>query len=90
VPGLGPEDVEVELVGDDALTIRGQRQDEFSDEKRGVRRRERRCGSFVRTIALPPYVDADKVEAKYDKGTLSITLPKVAGKEPKRVTVTAA
>jgi HSP20 family protein len=88
VPGLGPDDVEVEVLGD-TLTIRGQRQDEWSDDGRGVKRRERRCGSFVRTITLPPYVDPEKVQAKYDKGTVSITLPKVPGKGPKRVNVTA-
>lgn len=89
VPGLGPEDLNVEIVGD-SLTIRGSRQDEWNDDKHGVRRRERRFGSFVRTVPLPPYVDPDKIDAKYEKGTLSITLPKVPGRGPKRVTVKAS
>lgn len=88
VPGLGPEDVTVEVSGN-VLTIRGSRKDEWSEEKHGVHRRERTFGSFSRTVTLPTYVDADRIEAKYEKGILRITIPKVPGKGPKRVKVVA-
>ena len=88
VPGLDAKDLDVRVSGN-LLTVSGSRQDEWSGRKRGVRRQERVSGSFSRTITLPSYVDAEKVEAKYDKGTLTVTVPKVPGKGPRRVTVRA-
>jgi len=86
VPGLDAKDVDVEVSGNQ-LSIRGQRQDELKQEDKGVCRRERYSGSFARTITLPSYVDPGKVDAKYDKGTLTITVPKIPGQGPKRVQV---
>lgn len=84
VPGLDEKDLEVEVSGN-LLTIRGSRQDEWSDKKHGIRRRERVSGSFARTITLPSYVDTQNVKAKYKKGTLNITVPKIPGQGPRRV-----
>jgi len=89
VPGLDAKDLDVRVSGN-LLTVSGSRQDEWTDKRRGVRRQERVSGSFSRTIPLPSYVDAGKVGATYDKGTLTVTVPKVPGKGPRRVTVTAA
>jgi len=89
VPGLDAKDLDVRVSGN-LLTVSGSRQDEWSDKKRGVRRQERVSGSFSRTIPLPDYVDAGKLEARYDKGTLTVTVPKVPGRGPRRVPVTAA
>ena len=86
VPGLDAKDLDVWVSGN-LLTVSGSRQDEWSDKKRGLKRVS---GSFSRTIPLPEYVDAGKVEARYDRGTLTITVPKVPGKGPRRVRVTAA
>lgn len=88
VPGLDQKELDVEVSGN-LLTIRGQRQDEWTDKQGGVRRRERVSGSFARTITLPSYADGEKVEASYNKGTLTINIPKVPGQGPKRVRVTA-
>ena len=90
VPGMDPKDVELEVSGR-TLTVRGSRQDEWSDanKRRGVIRRERRSGSFLRSLPLPDYVDADKLEARHENGTLTVTVPKVPGKGPRRVPVTA-
>lgn len=87
VPGLDAKDVDVEVSGN-LLTVRGQRRDEWSDEHAGLFRRERRCGSFTRAVTLPDYVDPEKIDARYDKGTLTLTVPKVPGKGPRRVRVT--
>ena len=87
-PGLKAEDVDVEISGN-LLTIQGRREDEWTDNGRGVRLRERMSGTFMRTLALPPYVDASKAEASYQNGTLTITIPKIEGKGPRRVAVTA-
>lgn len=88
VPGIDPKDVELEVSGN-LLTVRGSRQDEWSDNQRGVIRRERRSGSFLRSLPLPEYVDPEKLEARYENGRLTITAPKVPGKGPRRVPVNA-
>lgn len=88
VPGLDARDVELDVSGN-VLTIRGKRDDEWSENKRGVIRRERRSGSFMRSLTLPAYVDPAAIEAKYDKGTLTVTAPKIPGKGPRRVPVSA-
>jgi HSP20 family protein len=88
VPGLEAKDLDVQVSGQ-LLTISGSRQDEWSEKKRGARRQERVSGSFSRSITLPSYVDGTKVQAKYDKGTLTITIAKVPGKGPRRVKVEA-
>lgn len=86
VPGLRPEDVSVEVSGN-TLSIRGSREDEWKEEKHGIYRRERRSGSFSRTLTLPSYVDPDKIEARYDKGVMTVSIPKLPGQGRKRVPV---
>ena len=88
VPGLGPKDVDVEVSGD-RLSIRGTRSEEH-EVGNGRGRRERFIGSFSRSVILPADADGEKVEATYDKGVLTVTAPKVAGKGPKRVAVKTA
>jgi len=87
VPGLSAEDLDVELTGN-ALTVRGERSEESEKKGNGdVYRHERYSGSFSRTITIPAYADTAKAEAKYDKGVLTVTLPKLPGEGPKRVPV---
>lgn len=86
LPGVEAKDVAVE-VADKVLTIRGSRVEEASEKTAEMSRHERQFGRFERNIALPSYADADKIEAKYDKGTLTITIAKVPGAGPKRVPV---
>jgi HSP20 family protein len=49
--------------------------------------RERRYGSFTRSIKLPSGIEADKIEAKYDSGVLELHLPKVEEVKPKKITI---
>jgi HSP20 family protein len=86
VPGMDAKDVEVEVSGHQ-LTVRGKREEERKEEKGGWLRHERHSGSFTRSVALPPYIDAAKVEARYEKGVLTLTAPKIPGEGPKRVQV---
>jgi HSP20 family protein len=88
VPGLDANNLNVEVSGN-VLTIRGQREDEWSGNERGVVRRERVSGAFARSITLPSYVDAARTDARYENGTLTITVPKIPGKGPRQVPVTA-
>ncbi len=88
LPGLDEKDVEVTLTRD-ALTISGEKKAEKEEKDQNYYRMERSYGSFRRTIPLPYEIEADKVEAQFKKGVLTITLPKteVAQKQVKRITV---
>ncbi len=75
VPAVKPEDMKVELQND-VLTISGEtkKDEERSDHDYYVR--ERRYGSFARSLELPRAVNADKADAVFENGVLTITLPK--------------
>jgi HSP20 family protein len=75
LPGMEEKDLEVSLL-DRALTIKGEKSEEHEEEKGDVHRSERQYGMFQRTIPLPSEVDAEKVNARFKKGVLKITLPK--------------
>ncbi|MGZ4179834.1 MAG: Hsp20/alpha crystallin family protein [Solirubrobacteraceae bacterium] len=90
IPGITPEDVKIE-VEDDILTVSGEHQESKEEKDKNYVRRERRYGSFSRSMALPAGVDAKKIEAKTRNGVVEVTipLPEEAIKEPVRITPTA-
>ena len=75
LPGVDEKDVEVTLA-DDLLTIRGEKKREHTQRNGDYHMVERSYGSFARSLRLPFRVDQDKVEAKFEKGVLTISLPK--------------
>jgi len=86
VPGLNEEDLNVSLENN-TLTVAGERKFEKEEKEENFHRIERRYGSFTRTFRLPNTVDAEKVEAGYDKGILKITLAKRAEAKPKQIKI---
>ena len=86
LPGLKREDIEVSL-HDNALTISGERKSEEKHKDAETYREERFYGRFHRAIALPKAVKADKVDAKYQDGVLTVTLPKADEAKPKQIEV---
>jgi len=75
LPGLEEKDVEVTL-DNDALAIKGQRQEEHEEKKRDYHLMERSYGEFRRSIPLPHGVDTEKVKASFKNGVLRVHLPK--------------
>jgi HSP20 family protein len=88
VPGVRPEDIEVTLTGD-LLTIKGEFKSETREENANYLRQERRMGSFCRQIGLPAGIDADKVNASFENGVLTLEMPKRESVRVKAVKVTA-
>ena len=88
VPGVKPEDLDVSIVGD-TLTIRGETKAEGEIKKENYIRRERRYGSFCRSLALPLPVMVDEAEAEFENGILTLTLPKAEEVKPKAIKVKA-
>lgn len=83
VPGMKEKDIDLSLAGG-VLTIRGEKKQEKEEKKEDFYVSERRYGSFQRSFRLPEDVDADKVEASFKSGILTITLPKSAEAEARR------
>jgi HSP20 family protein len=82
LPGMGRQDVEV-VLEDEYLLLRGEKKLESrgEDREKGSYHVERAFGSFQRIIPLPDGVDAERAEAKFENGTLTIRLPKAAAKK---------
>ena len=74
LPGMSADDIHVD-VSDDAITVSGERQNEYRDERNGVYRFERSYGSFSRTIPLPEGTITDQAKATFKNGVLEITVP---------------
>jgi len=75
LPGLDDENVEVKL-SNGVLSISGEKKEEKEEKKEGYYYSERRFGSFKRAFRLPEGVDAAKIEASFEKGVLTVRLPK--------------
>jgi HSP20 family protein len=86
LPGVKKEDVKI-TVADDVLTVKGEKKEEEATQGKQYQRSERRYGSFQRSFVLPALVKSDRIEASYDSGVLSITLPKMEEAKPKEIEV---
>jgi HSP20 family protein len=91
VPGMKPEEVKIE-VENEILTVSGEHEEHRDERDKHFLRHERRYGSFSRSLALPPGVDAKRIKAKTHDGVVEVTipLPKEAKKERVEITPTAA
>ncbi len=75
LPGLSPKDVHLALKGD-ILSVSGERTEANVRQDGAYRVHERRSGRFERTFALPSGVDAGRIEARFDQGVLTVTMPR--------------
>lgn len=73
VPGMARHDLSVEI-GDDAVTIRGERKHEEHEERDGMYWSERSHGSFCRVVPLPPGAISDSAKATFNNGVLEVVL----------------
>ena len=86
LPGLEAKDVNVNISGD-LLTIKGEKKKEEEEKDEHHYCAERYYGSFQRVFQLPTSVQADKVEATFDKGVLKVTIPKAEEAKKKEIEV---
>ncbi|HUZ31527.1 MAG TPA: Hsp20/alpha crystallin family protein [Xanthobacteraceae bacterium] len=91
LPGIDEKNIEVKFA-DGVLTIKGEKKEEKEEKKKEYYLSERSYGSFQRSFQVPVGIDADKIEAKFNKGVLILTLPKTAEaqKAEKKIMVKAA
>jgi HSP20 family protein len=88
MPGMKPEDVRTTVLGD-TFTIRGESQDEEEQKGHNWLVRERRAGSFERSVRLGTPINADTASALFETGVLTLTLPKSEQARPKQINISA-
>lgn len=86
IPGVLPEDLDI-TVNDNTLTIRGEVKSDETIEEGRYHVRERRYGAFSRSLMLPRTVSRESIEANYENGVLTLTLPKAEEVQPKRISI---
>jgi len=86
LPGIDPEKLDISVSGE-TVTIAGAALQETFGEDEIYLRQERGIGNFKRNIQLPFQIDAQAVEARYEKGILMITLPRAKEDLPKKIKI---
>ena len=86
LPGIDPDEVKVEAHEGD-LVISGEKKSETNEENKTFHRVERRYGEFRRIFSLPSDIDREKIDAGYNHGVLTVTLPKSEKVLPKQIEV---
>jgi HSP20 family protein len=88
LPGVSPDDISVDIE-DGVLTISSDAASENEKGEDAYLLRERRSGSFHRSLRLPDTVDANGGESSYELGVVTVTFPKVEAKKARRIEVKA-
>lgn len=89
LPGIDPADLNVTLE-DNVLTVQGEVKEDETIAEETYHIRERRFGSFSRSLRFPVPVNANAIDAAYENGVLTLTVPKAEEVKPKRIEVKAA
>jgi HSP20 family protein len=86
LPGVKPDDIDV-TIENDILTVKGHSTMEREHKNGNYLMKERRTGSFHRSLRLPDTVDTEKASPHYENGVLTVALPKVEPKKAKKLTI---
>ena len=86
VPGMGPEDIRINLESN-VLTVSGEKRQEQEEEGLRWHLSERRYGRFSRSFVLPREVEHDRIEARLEDGVLHLSVPKTEKAKPRRIEI---
>jgi HSP20 family protein len=86
IPGIDPKQLSITALRN-RVTVAGKREIAREHERVSYHRKERAEGSFNRTVTLPTFIDAERVDANYADGILAITLPKAEEAKPRQIAV---
>ncbi len=86
LPGVVASELSISAL-QNRLTISGKRVIAKEHERASYHRKERPEGTFNRTLTLPMWIDAERIDARYTDGILTLTLPKVEEAKPRQITV---
>ena len=90
IPGVKKEDVKISINEDRVLNISGEKKQAETIEEESFIRTERRFGSFSRSFKLTDLIDIHGIQAEFNNGVLSVTLPKIEQEQPKSIEVPIA
>jgi HSP20 family protein len=88
LPGVKPEELDISITGD-VLTVKGEAKEEEEEKRPDYYRRERRHGTFARSVTLPTEVESEKAEAAFEHGVLTLRMPKAEAVRSKTIKVHA-
>lgn len=86
IPGVNQDDLDVTVL-DGVLIIKGHTCEAHEEDTGKYIMRERRTGTFYRSVRLPVAVDEDQAESKLEGGILTISFPKVEDEKPRKIPV---
>jgi HSP20 family protein len=86
LPGVAKEDVKVTLA-EEVLTVSGEKKFEKEVKNENFHRSERAYGKFSRSFRLPNPIDAEKIQAEYRDGVLTLTVPKAENAKPREIEI---
>lgn len=89
LPGVRPEDIQIQVAGDTVTIRAGTRHEREQKAGEHMLMRERRAGTYYRSLTLPMPTDADHVQAHFENGVLRLELPKAEQARPRRIEVHA-
>jgi HSP20 family protein len=89
LPGIEADDIEITYT-ENTLTIKGEVEHDKEINESQYHMRERRYGTFVRSITLPSKVKTEAIEANYEDGVLTVHMPKTEEVKPKRIAIKAS
>lgn len=86
IPGIDADQLSISALGN-RVSLAGKREIQLEPDKVSYHRRERAEGAFSRTLSLPVEIDPERVEARYQNGILSLTMPKAETAKPRQIAV---
>jgi HSP20 family protein len=86
LPGVDDKNVDVNL-HNGVLTVAGHRDSEERKDGETFALYERQYGSFTRSFSLPDLADGERIEAKLDRGVLTLSIPKKAEAKPRKIAI---
>ena len=86
IPGIKPAELSISALRN-RVAISGKREIPREHERVSYHRKERPEGAFNRSVTLPMEVDAERVDARYTDGILTLTLPKAEQAKPRQIAV---
>jgi Molecular chaperone (small heat shock protein) len=88
IPGVEAGNIDISVVNE-TLTITGERHSEKLEESDTYHRKERLFGKFARSVELPFQIEADKVDATFSNGVLTIKLPRAEAEKPRKISISS-
>lgn len=89
IPGIEAGSIDISVVGK-TLILKGARVPDQLDNGNSYHRRERWYGQFTKAIELPFTIEAEKVNASFSNGILTIKLPRSEAEKPKKISIKSA